>query len=328
MPVLASRIHNCKASVPKQDMTRSHHRLAVSTIPHALLSDSRPSGGTQIAPQLLVGDAWKSAAAPVTPPAETAPLAFKMSQLPGTVPATLPPNHVSQPCFTFASGSPQRAWSPPMQPQQCCDISPRRLIPPMPPQRSSLAPSIPCSQTTSPCEAPAIPHVCIYIDIYPCLVLCPPLPGVCLVYCWHMCSTVRPRPQALPQRTILMPGSSTGSQEKKGNQIRHHAKTRRASPKSFLRTWVGRGLAVLSTKYNNNKKKRSDVTPDPGGHRPQCPCAQGRTCAKQDQAQTGAPGQMQNRSAGGAAMSGRGPSRKAEGRQRAGGRRQPAVLPR
>ena len=26
---------------------------------------------------------------------------------------------------------------------------------------------------------------------------------------------------------------------------------------------------------------RSDITPDSGGHRPQHPCAQGRTCAKQ-----------------------------------------------
>ena len=36
------------------------------------------------------------------------------------------------------------------------------------------------------------------------------------------------------------------------------------------------------------KKNRSDITPDPGGHRPQRPCAQGRTRVKQDQAQASA----------------------------------------
>ena len=30
------------------------------------------------------------------------------------------------------------------------------------------------------------------------------------------------------------------------------------------------------------KKNRSDITPDPGGHRAQRPRVQGRTCAKQD----------------------------------------------
>ena len=44
------------------------------------------------------------------------------------------------------------------------------------------------------------------------------------------------------------------------------------------------------------KKIRSDITPDPGGHRPQRPCAQGRTYAKQDQPQASAPGQNQNQS--------------------------------
>ena len=34
--------------------------------------------------------------------------------------------------------------------------------------------------------------------------------------------------------------------------------------------------------------------PDSGGHRRQRPCAQGRTCAKQEQAQGAAPGQIQN----------------------------------
>ena len=33
---------------------------------------------------------------------------------------------------------------------------------------------------------------------------------------------------------------------------------------------------------------RSNIMPGPGGHRPQRPCAQGRTCTKQDQGQAGA----------------------------------------
>ena len=43
---------------------------------------------------------------------------------------------------------------------------------------------------------------------------------------------------------------------------------------------------------------------DPGGHRPQRPCARGWTCAKQEQAQGVAPGQIQNRTAGGTTTSG------------------------
>ena len=34
---------------------------------------------------------------------------------------------------------------------------------------------------------------------------------------------------------------------------------------------------VTSWKFKKIKKNRSDITPDPGGHRPQRPCAQGRT---------------------------------------------------
>ena len=52
-------------------------------------------------------------------------------------------------------------------------------------------------------------------------------------------------------------------------------------------------------------KNRSGITPDPGGHRSQCPCAQGRTRAKQDQAQASSPGQNQTRSVGGATTHGR-----------------------
>ena len=50
------------------------------------------------------------------------------------------------------------------------------------------------------------------------------------------------------------------------------------------------------------KNNRSDITPDPDGHRPQRPYAQGRTRAKQDQVRASAPGQSQTRSAGGATM--------------------------
>ena len=53
------------------------------------------------------------------------------------------------------------------------------------------------------------------------------------------------------------------------------------------------------------KKQRSGITTDPSGHRPQRPCAQGRTCAKQEQAPGAAPGQIQNRTPGGVIMSGR-----------------------
>ena len=53
------------------------------------------------------------------------------------------------------------------------------------------------------------------------------------------------------------------------------------------------------------KKKNSDITPDQGGHRPQRPCAQGRTCAKRDQAQASAPGQNRTQCGGGATTHGR-----------------------
>ena len=62
--------------------------------------------------------------------------------------------------------------------------------------------------------------------------------------------------------------------------------------------------AALRLQVCTNKKVKSDTTPDPRGHRPQRPCAQGRTCAKQEQAQGAAPGHTQNRIAGGATTSG------------------------
>ena len=54
-------------------------------------------------------------------------------------------------------------------------------------------------------------------------------------------------------------------------------------------------------------KTRSGITTDPGGHPPHRPYAQpeGRTRAKQDQAQASAPGQNQTRSVGGATTHGR-----------------------
>ena len=58
------------------------------------------------------------------------------------------------------------------------------------------------------------------------------------------------------------------------------------------------------TVLKKEKKNRSDITPDPGGHWPQRPCAQGRTCAKQDQAQASAPGQNRTQCGGGATTHG------------------------
>ena len=57
--------------------------------------------------------------------------------------------------------------------------------------------------------------------------------------------------------------------------------------------------------HKNKANKKLDVTSDPGGHRPQRPCAQGRTCAKHEQAHGAVPGQIPNRTAGGATTSGR-----------------------
>ena len=59
--------------------------------------------------------------------------------------------------------------------------------------------------------------------------------------------------------------------------------------------------------YSRQKMKlnRSDIMPDPGGHRPRRPCAQRRTRAKHDQAQASAPGQNRTRSVGGATTHGR-----------------------
>ena len=50
-------------------------------------------------------------------------------------------------------------------------------------------------------------------------------------------------------------------------------------------------LWATPTLHKRLLKNRLDITADPGGHRPQHPCAQGRTRAKQDQAQASAPWQ-------------------------------------
>ena len=91
--------------------------------------------------------------------------------------------------------------------------------------------------------------------------------------------------------------------------IGHHARPRRPSATAPLRTGAdmcktgagagssaGADTAPKRRRSNHGwtddqagKKKRSDSTPDPGGHRPQRPYAQGRTRAKQDQAQASAP---------------------------------------
>ena len=61
-------------------------------------------------------------------------------------------------------------------------------------------------------------------------------------------------------------------------------------------------------KQNNNQSK---IAPDPDGHRPQHPYAQGRTSAEQEQAQAAAPHPEQ-------ARLDRGPGRKTKPRQRRG----------
>ena len=68
--------------------------------------------------------------------------------------------------------------------------------------------------------------------------------------------------------------------------------------------WCG-GILMVHIHREREEKNRSDITPDPGGHRPQRPCAQGRTCAKQDQAQASAPGRNRTQFVGGATTHGR-----------------------
>ena len=55
------------------------------------------------------------------------------------------------------------------------------------------------------------------------------------------------------------------------------------------------------------------MTPDPGGHRPQCPCAQGRTCAEQEEAQGAAPAQTKDEIVGRATTNGRTTKQEGEG---------------
>ena len=65
------------------------------------------------------------------------------------------------------------------------------------------------------------------------------------------------------------------------------------------------GAAAVVHQPKKKHTHRSDITPDPGGHWPQRPCAQGRTGAKQDQAQASAPGQNRTQFGGGATTHGR-----------------------
>ena len=53
---------------------------------------------------------------------------------------------------------------------------------------------------------------------------------------------------------------------------------------------------------HHTKKHETNVTPDSGERRPQCPYAQGRASAKQEQAQGVVPGQEKNPAAGGATI--------------------------
>ena len=59
--------------------------------------------------------------------------------------------------------------------------------------------------------------------------------------------------------------------------------------------------------------KSSDITPDPGGYRPQRPCAQGRTCAEQEEAQEAAPAQTKDQTVGKATTNGRTTKQEGEG---------------
>ena len=76
-----------------------------------------------------------------------------------------------------------------------------------------------------------------------------------------------------------------------------------------------------------HKNPRSNITPDQGGHRPQRPCAQGRTGAEQEQARAVAPGLKQNCTAGGATTSGWRTNTKAKARNVRRGSRLESMCP-
>ena len=64
-------------------------------------------------------------------------------------------------------------------------------------------------------------------------------------------------------------------------------------------------LHRFDRKQKKEIENRSDITPDPGGHWPQRPCGQGRTCAKQDQPRASVQGQNRTQFVGGATTHGR-----------------------
>ena len=71
---------------------------------------------------------------------------------------------------------------------------------------------------------------------------------------------------------------------------------------SVLKWHEGQWQCHAATEEQKKKEIRSDITPDPGGHRPQRPCA--HTYAKQDQPQASSPGQNRTQRRGGATTHG------------------------
>ena len=117
---------------------------------------------------------------------------------------------------------------------------------------------------------------------------------------WPLLRTCLPR---VPGFWICSQGS--------GNQFLKERRWRRIEHLPFKRPPVsspGKSKTfarLVDLCQEQQQKNRSDITSDPGGHRPQRPCAQGRTRGKQDQAQATAPGQNPTRSVGGATTHGR-----------------------
>ena len=106
--------------------------------------------------------------------------------------------------------------------------------------------------------------------------------------------------------------------------IRKWIATRSKCAANYLMTSRAGLYTCVSMSTRENRETRSDITPDSGGHRPQRPCAQGRTFAKQEQAQGAAPGQIQNGTAGGGTTSGRTAKQEGGGLPTCG-RRQPGA---
>ena len=75
----------------------------------------------------------------------------------------------------------------------------------------------------------------------------------------------------------------------------------------------GESSKRLAPPRNITPKNKSDITPNPSGHGPQRPCAQGRTCTEQEYAQGAAPGQIKNQTVGRATKNGRTTKQEGEG---------------